>query len=124
MRGHPLNAHAELLGRLRAAWLEGSDADGRADRFSHVDLWLDVAPGHEEAVLERVREVVASFGPLTVDDEPVQPDPQVRQRFRGSAGLPPLHTNCVQSVRASFSTRRNRKSRSGWRRRDLYGSEK
>ena len=60
---------------IRAAWLEGSDADGRADGFSDVDLWLDVAPGHEEAVLERVREVVASFGPLTVDDEPIHPDP-------------------------------------------------
>ena len=84
---------------IHAAWLEGSDAHGRADEFSDVDLWLDVEPGHQEAALSLVRDVVASFGPLTVDDEPVHPDPQVRQRFLGTAGFSPFQfvDVCVQS---------------------------
>ena len=84
---------------IHAAWLEGADAYGRADDFSDVDLWLDVEPGHEETALSLVRDVVTSFGPLKVDDEPVHPDPQIRQAFLGSAGLSPFHfvDVCVQS---------------------------
>lgn len=84
---------------IHAAWLEGSDASGRADEFSDVDLWLDVEPDHEESALQLVRDVVASFGSLTVDDEPVHPDPLIRQRFLGSAGLSPFHfvDVCVQT---------------------------
>lgn len=104
-----VNTRSDLLLRLKkevwnhdfihAAWLEGADARGCADAFSDIDLWLDVKAGQEEEALQQVREVVASFGPLTLDEDPGHPHPQLRQRFYGSSNLSPFHfvDVCVQT---------------------------
>ena len=109
--GEPLQAplRVELLGRLRTAlkglpfvyavWLEGADAAGWADPWSDIDLWLDVDEGRNEEAFALIRQVLETFGPLNLDEERRHPDPQIRQRFLGSAALSPFWfvDTCIQT---------------------------
>ena len=49
---------------VRAAWLGGSDANGRADERSDVDLFLVVRPGSVDAVAERLETGLAALSPI------------------------------------------------------------
>lgn len=49
---------------IRAGWLGGSDATGRADDLSDVDLGLIVLPGRIEDAAEAVESVLASLSPI------------------------------------------------------------
>jgi predicted nucleotidyltransferase len=51
-----LHGALEPLAWVNAAWLGGSDAFGRADELSDVDLQVDVDDGH----------VAATFGPVEI----------------------------------------------------------
>lgn len=85
-----LHRQLKAVPHIHAVWLEGADAEGRADEYSDLDLWLDVDSGQQEAVFTVVREVVATFGPMDVEDVYVHPHPQIQQRFYRSVGLPPF----------------------------------
>jgi predicted nucleotidyltransferase len=49
---------------VNAAWLGGSDAFGRADELSDVDLCVDVADGSALAVLDAVEDALRTLSPI------------------------------------------------------------
>lgn len=51
---------------IRAAWLGGSDATGRADDRSDVDLCLIVEPGRIEDAVTAIESVMTSLSPIRV----------------------------------------------------------
>ncbi|MFK7603671.1 hypothetical protein ACI3L1_15815, partial [Deinococcus sp. SM5_A1] len=55
-----LHRQLKAVPYIHAVWLEGADAEGRADEYSDLDLWLDVDSGQQEKVFAVVREVVAT----------------------------------------------------------------
>lgn len=59
---------AGLVGNadFRAAWLGGSDANGRADEWSDIDLMVVCAPGRTEAAATAIEEAVRSLGPIRI----------------------------------------------------------
>jgi predicted nucleotidyltransferase len=52
------------LARVNAAWLGGSDAYGRADELSDVDLQVDVDDGHVAATFGAVEAALAAASPI------------------------------------------------------------
>lgn len=59
-----LAKHLEADPLFLAGWLAGSDANGRADDISDVDLMLIVENGNIEAGMARVEEIVAMLSPI------------------------------------------------------------
>ncbi len=60
--GAALAADSEVL----AAWLGGSDATGRTDAYSDVDLQAIVPDAHVEAVFVLVRKTLESLSPISL----------------------------------------------------------
>src|SRR4029453_9712622 len=58
--------HGALLpvARVNAAWVGGSDAFGRADELSDVDLQVDVDDGHVAATFGAVEAALAAASPI------------------------------------------------------------
>jgi predicted nucleotidyltransferase len=54
----------EPLAHVNAAWLGGSDAFGRADELSDVDLQVDVDDGHVAATFGAVEAALAAASPI------------------------------------------------------------
>ncbi|MBX7134318.1 MAG: nucleotidyltransferase domain-containing protein [Fimbriimonadaceae bacterium] len=52
--------------RFRAAWLGGSDATGRADERSDIDLMVVVQDGQVEAAVEQVENAIRELSPIRV----------------------------------------------------------
>jgi hypothetical protein len=61
-----------------ALWLEGSEASGRVDRYSDLDVCLDVKDGYEENAVRRVRQILLELAPLDISRERTNPHPQLR----------------------------------------------
>ncbi|MGH7242127.1 MAG: nucleotidyltransferase domain-containing protein [Phycisphaerales bacterium] len=51
---------------IRAAWLGGSDANGRADAWSDIDLMVIGAAGKTEAVATAIESAVESLSPIRI----------------------------------------------------------
>ena len=58
--------HAGLtdIGFVRAAWLGGSEASGRSDQWSDIDLVLIVEDGRWQDALGEVRRIAETLGPI------------------------------------------------------------
>ena len=80
-------------------WLEGADALCTVDAYSDIDLWLSVADGEEDAVLDLVRTVLKRVAPLELEHETPHPHPLLRQVFFHLEGTSPflLLDLCVQA---------------------------
>lgn len=50
---------------FRAAWLGGSDASGRADEHSDLDLMVIVEAGRDDEAIDAVESILASIAPIT-----------------------------------------------------------
>lgn len=59
-----LTCALEPLDFARAAWLGGSDATGRADDLSDLDLMLIVSPGHTEDAAAAIHQTLESLSPI------------------------------------------------------------
>jgi hypothetical protein len=98
---------ADLASRnfVLAVWLEGADAHTRVDEYSDIDLWLDVAVGHETSALEAVQAIIERFGPLGLAAEVEHRHPLLRQAFYRLAGAPEFQVidTCVQSHGREFT---------------------
>ena len=80
-------------------WLEGADALRTVDAYSDIDLWLSVADGQKDAVLDLVRTVLQRIAPLELEHETPHPHPLLRQvffRLRGTSKFLLLDL-CVQA---------------------------
>ena len=80
-------------------WLEGADALRTVDAYSDIDLWLSVADGQKDAVLDLVRTVLQRIAPLELEHETPHPHPLLRQVFFRLEGASPflLLDLCVQA---------------------------
>lgn len=85
--------------RVYALWLEGSDGLGRSDAYSDLDVWLDVADGDEQAVLDACAAVLQTLRPIDFEVRTDNPHPKIFQRCLHLAGTSPylLLDLCVQS---------------------------
>ncbi len=73
-----------------AAWLEGADAAGTADKYSDIDLWADVEAGAEAQVFASIRAALLGLGPLDLEQDAAHPHPQLEQRFYRLADVSPF----------------------------------
>lgn len=87
-----------------AFWLEGADALDTVDEYSDLDLWLDVADGQEEIVIDQVRSVLSKIAPLDFEYEKEHPHPKIRQVFFQLQGTSEflIIDVCVQSHSREF----------------------
>jgi len=82
-----------------AFWLEGADAMGTVDKYSDIDIWLDVQDGREVNVIKKVRGILSRLAPLDFVHEINHPDPKICQIFfhlKGSSEFLIIDV-CVQS---------------------------
>ena len=95
----PLRTALEPHPHVVAMWLEGADALRTVDAYSDIDLWLSVADGEEDAVLDLVRTVLQKVAPLELEHETPHPHPLLRQVFFHLEGTSPflLLDLCVQA---------------------------
>ncbi len=52
---------------VRAMWIAGSVAEGYADEFSDIDLWVDIDDGQDKAVLTLIEKFISSENELDVN---------------------------------------------------------
>jgi predicted nucleotidyltransferase len=52
---------------VHAMWIAGSVAEGYADKFSDVDIWLDIDDGQDEAMFNSIEKFLESKGKLDVN---------------------------------------------------------
>lgn len=64
---HALTTHLEPQNHARAASLAGSDATGRADDTSDIDLFVFVMPGSIDQTASAIRAALESLSPITVE---------------------------------------------------------
>jgi hypothetical protein len=96
------------LARVNAAWLGGSDAYGRADELSDVDLQVDVDDGHVAATFRRGdalaalglwhRHVLAPWSPSTGSATP--PPATISAPATPATTCPPRSRRCWPSWRS------------------------
>ncbi len=63
-----------------AFWLEGADSTETVDRYSDIDIWLDVADGDEQAVFNEVERVLTELAHIDFAYESEHPHPKIRQK--------------------------------------------
>jgi hypothetical protein len=64
-----------------AVWLEGADAAATVDKYSDVDLWLDVRDGHELKMFRKIKKTLAAISKIDFCYEQPHPHPKIRQFF-------------------------------------------
>ena len=67
--------------KIHACWLEGADAHKRADRFSDIDIWIDVSDSYVSLAFKKVEKLLSSFGDVDFSFEKEHSHPKIRQRF-------------------------------------------
>lgn len=75
--GNELKNNSAVL----AFWLEGADALDTVDKYSDMDVWLDVQDGHKEMVIKQVQSILSQIAPLDFEHEVDHPHPKIRQYF-------------------------------------------
>lgn len=81
-----------------AFWLEGSEASGRADKHSDLDIWLDVKDGRENAIARESIALLQTLSPVDFLNES-KPHPKIRHHAIHLLGMPKTLTIdlCIQS---------------------------
>jgi predicted nucleotidyltransferase len=75
-----LKERLEPLFYIYALWLEGSYANGMADEFSDIDIWIDVEDDFEAASFNAVEKALSELGEIDINDYVGQEHPKLRQR--------------------------------------------
>ncbi len=85
-----LKAKLEPNPTIHAMWIAGSVAEGYADEFSDVDIWLDIDDDKDQEVLLLIEEVLRSRGEVDVNfSEGITPP--FSHAVYHIAGTNPLH---------------------------------
>jgi len=84
-------ARQEIINRLKselkqnqfvfAFWLEGADAHKRVDKYSDIDIWLDVKDDKEDEVFKLIEIILTKLGKIDFAHEKDHPHPKIRQKF-------------------------------------------
>jgi len=81
-----LRESLEPLPFIYALWLEGADANGTADEYSDIDVWLDFEDDYEDRAISAVENALAELA--EIDYKYIMPHdhPKIRQRIYHLAG--------------------------------------
>ncbi|MBN2076082.1 MAG: hypothetical protein JW762_11080 [Dehalococcoidales bacterium] len=82
-----------------AFWLEGADSTDMVDRYSDIDVWLDVKDGEEQEIFEEVEKVLSGLAQIDYSYESENPHPKIRQKsfhLRGTSEYLMVDV-CIQS---------------------------
>ena len=84
---------------VHALWLEGADGLGTTDEYSDLDIWLDVADGREEDILELCLSLLEPVGKPDFVESHANPHPLIFQKNIQLTGTSPylLLDICIQS---------------------------
>lgn len=63
-----------------AFWLEGADSTDMVDRYSDIDVWLDVRDGEEQEIFEEVERVLSGLTLIDFSYESEHSHPKIRQK--------------------------------------------
>lgn len=47
-----------------ACWLEGADSKNRSDKYSDLDIWLDVKDGYENKMVVQLKKILTNISPI------------------------------------------------------------
>ncbi len=64
-----------------ALWLEGADSLGNVDRYSDIDMVLDVKDNEESRILSKIEDILQSFDSLDLNWEAPQPTSKLRYKI-------------------------------------------
>lgn len=64
-----------------ALWLEGSDAIGKIDEYSDMDIWFDVEDDFEDEFIEEILKVLSNISKINFLYEKEHDHPKLRQLF-------------------------------------------
>ena len=87
-----------------AFWLEGADSTDMVDRYSDIDIWLDVEDGEEQEIFEEVERVLSGLAPIDFSYEPENHHPKIRQKsvhLKGTSEYLMIDV-CIQSHSRDF----------------------
>ncbi len=87
-----------------ALWLEGADSNNTVDKFSDIDVWLDVKDGKEREVFRSIKKILQKLGPTTLLGFLDNPNPDIFTRAYHLDNTPPtlLIDICVQRHSRNF----------------------
>ena len=75
-----LKEKLEQQAYIYALWLEGADANGTADEYSDIDLWVDFEDAFEVEVYKLTEEALSELGDLDYNEKVKQEHPKLRQK--------------------------------------------
>lgn len=94
---------------VHALWLEGADAQNRADQYSDMDIWIDAEDNHIEDAFIALEDTLKTVG--TIDKQVTQEhdSDEIFQRFYHIEGTSPflLLDVCVQKHSRDISLNEN-----------------
>jgi hypothetical protein len=67
--------------RVYAFWLEGADAHNRVDKYSDIDIWLDVEDDGIDKIIKKLKLILVKISPIDFEYEKNHPHPKIRQIF-------------------------------------------
>ena len=76
-----LRVGLEPLSYVNAMWLEGADANGHVDRYSDLDIYIDVLDQFEEQSIQDVERLLASISEVDYKHVIRHRHPKLRQRI-------------------------------------------
>lgn len=66
---------------IYAMWLEGSDGNNTVDKYSDIDIWLDVEDEHIKDCIELVEKILASISEIDFMYDMKHPHSKIEQRI-------------------------------------------
>lgn len=67
--------------KVYACWLEGADAHGRVDKYSDIDIWIDVEDNYVSKAFKKIEKLLENIGNIDYSFEKEHSHPKIRQRF-------------------------------------------
>lgn len=67
--------------KVYAYWLEGADAHGRVDKYSDIDIWIDVSDNYVSKAFVKIEKILSKLGKIDYSFEKEHNHPKIRQKF-------------------------------------------
>jgi hypothetical protein len=67
--------------KVYACWLEGADAHGRVDKYSYIDIWIDVEDNYVSKAFKKIEKLLENIGDIDYSFEKEHSHPKIRQKF-------------------------------------------
>ena len=67
--------------KVHACWLEGANAHGRVDKYSDIDIWIDVEDNYVPKAFKKIEKLLENIGEIDYSFEKKHSNSKIRQRF-------------------------------------------